>query len=207
VPPRPGSTGEHRLQQEWGTRQRADRFYTDQVLDHLNPAMREFAAAQEMFFVSTADARGECDCSFRAGPAGILHVLDAKTVCYPEYRGNGVLASLGNITENPHIGLHINGPARLVPDDEMRAQHTGLPQDEARGQQTVVWVEAEVHEAYIHCSKHIPRLVKAPTPQRRAWGTDSPARKGGDYFAVRTGHGRDKQQAQVAPQSGERPDA
>jgi len=199
VPPRPGSAGEHGLQEELGTRQRADRFYADQVLDHLNTRMREFAAEQEMFFVATADGHGECDTAFRAGPAGVLHVLDAKTLCYPEYRGNGVMASLGNIRENPHIGillmdfsrdrigLHINGRARVVPDGEMRELHPGLPADRARGRRPVVWVETEVEEAYVQCSKHVPRLVRAPLHWRRAWGSDSPRRKGGDYFGVQAG--------------------
>jgi hypothetical protein len=38
-----------------------------------------------------------------------------------------------------------------------------------------------VQEAYIHCSKHIPRLVKVPG-RGRAWGTDDVRRKGGDWF-------------------------
>jgi predicted pyridoxine 5'-phosphate oxidase superfamily flavin-nucleotide-binding protein len=193
----PGSAGEHRLQWDWGTTERAERFYQDQVLDHLNARMREFAAEQEMFFISTADSRGECDSSFRAGPPGVLHVLNEKALCYPEYRGNGVLASLGNLSENPHIGilmvdfagdrigLHVNGRARLVPEGEMRERYAGLPADQARGRRPVVWVETEVEEAYIHCSKHIPRLVKAPMQRRRAWGTDDARRKGGDYFGVR----------------------
>jgi uncharacterized protein len=56
-------------------------------------------------------------------------VLDEKTLAYPEYRGNGVMSSLGNISENPHvgllfvdftdkIGLHVNGRARIVENDE-----------------------------------------------------------------------------------------
>ena len=56
-------------------RSRADRFYTDQVLDHPNAAMREFAERREMFFLFMADARGECDSTFRAGPAGFVRVL------------------------------------------------------------------------------------------------------------------------------------
>lgn len=197
APHRPGSAGEHAMQAELGTAERADRFYADQMLDHLTMRMREFTAAQEMFFLATSDAHGECDSSLRAGPSGILHVLDARTLCYPEYRGNGVLASLGNIRENPHIGilmvdfardrigLHVNGRARIVPDGEMRRRHAGLPADPARGRRPVVWVETEVEEAYIHCSKHIPRLMKAPLLRRRAWGTDNFRRKGGDYFGVR----------------------
>jgi len=205
---RPGSDGEHRVQEELGTVARADKFYDEQVLDRLNPRMQEFVARQEMFFLSTADRHGECDSTFRAGPAGFLQVLDEKTLAYPEYRGNGVMASLGNIRENPHvgilmidffqdrIGLHVNGRARMVSDEVMRATHPSLPVDPVPGRRPQAWVEVGVEEAYIHCSKHIPRFAKAPIRARargeaegkdhseQAWGTDDVKRKGGDYFGA-----------------------
>jgi hypothetical protein len=40
----------------------------------------------------------------------------------------------------------------------------------------------KVTEAYIHCSKHIPKLVSQS--RVRHWGTDNPRYKGGDYFAA-----------------------
>ncbi|MFD7325264.1 pyridoxamine 5'-phosphate oxidase family protein [Streptomyces sp. NPDC059875] len=183
---RPGSDGEHLVQQRMGTTERADRFYAEQVLDRLNTRMREFAARQEMFFLATSDRHGECDNTFRAGPPGFLHVLDDRTLAYPEYRGNGVQASLGNIEENPHvgilmmdflqdrIGLHVNGRARVVADDEMRRTHFGLALDPVPGRRAQVWVEVAVEEAYIHCAKHIPHLQKVPLHgSGRAWGTET----------------------------------
>ncbi|MGW7572812.1 pyridoxamine 5'-phosphate oxidase family protein [Streptomyces sp. NPDC054765] len=195
---RPGSDGEHLVQQRLGMTERADRFYGDQVLDHLNVRMQEFVARQEMFFLATADRHGECDSTFRAGPPGFVQVLDARTLAYPEYRGNGVMASIGNISENPRlgilmidftrdrIGLHINGRARVVMDEEMRAHHPGLPVDPVPGRRAQLWVTVEVEEAYIHCAKHIPHLQKVPAQQRgaRAWGTDDVKRKGGDFFGA-----------------------
>ncbi|SOD63794.1 hypothetical protein SAMN06297387_112153 [Streptomyces zhaozhouensis] len=193
---RPGSDGEHALQERLGTRERADRFYRDQVLDHLNARMLEFIAAAEMFFLATSDRHGECDNTFRAGPAGFLHALDARTLAWPEYRGNGVHASLGNLAENPHaglllldfdrarIGLHVNGRARMADDDELRAAHPWLPDESVPGRRTRIWVRLEVEEAYIHCAKHIPHLVKAPKRTARDWGTDDQRRKGGDFFGA-----------------------
>ena len=64
---RPGSRGEHALQQHFGTQARAAAFYQHQMLDHLNAEMCAFIARQEMVFIATADSHGECDCSFRAG--------------------------------------------------------------------------------------------------------------------------------------------
>jgi predicted pyridoxine 5'-phosphate oxidase superfamily flavin-nucleotide-binding protein len=191
----PGCAGEHLLQRTYGTEERAGRFYRDQVLDHLNPEMVEFVGRMEMAFVGTADAGGECDSSFRAGPAGFLHVLDPKRIAYPEYRGNGVLASLGNISENPHvavlmidfvrdlIGLHVNGRASIIDDAELRGEHPALPAGDERGRIPERWVVVHVEETYVHCRKHIPRME--PVSRERDWGTDDMKRKGGDYFNVR----------------------
>ena len=128
---RPGSQGEHVVQDRCGTWERAQAFYDHQWLDYLNPQMRAFIGRQEMVFIATADSQGDCDASFRAGLPGFVHVLDEKTLTYPEYRGNGVKASLGNITENPHIGLlfidffeakiglHVNGRAQILSSEEL----------------------------------------------------------------------------------------
>ncbi|WP_431980689.1 pyridoxamine 5'-phosphate oxidase family protein [Streptomyces qinglanensis] len=192
----PGSDGEHALQQRIGSQERAERFYQDQVLDHLNERMREFTHQQEMFFLATSDRRGECDNSFRAGPPGFLRVLDERTLVFPEYRGNGVHASLGNIEENPHvglllvdflrarIGLHVNGRAQVLDDAELRPSVPDLPQDPVPGRRALLWVRVEVEEAYIHCAKHIPHLQKAPRRPAREWGTDDYKRKGGDFFGA-----------------------
>ncbi|MCK7623343.1 pyridoxamine 5'-phosphate oxidase family protein [Streptomyces sp. RS10V-4] len=186
------------MQQRLGTTGRADRFYADQVLDHLNARMREFVPRQEMFFLATADRHGECDSTFRAGPPGFVQVLGERLLAYPEYRGNGVMASIGNLSENPRlgilmidftrdrIGLHVNGRARVVLDEEMRAHYPGLPVDPVPGRRAQLWVMVEVEEAYIHCAKHIPHLQKVPAGARRArsWGTDDVKRKGGDFFGA-----------------------
>jgi predicted pyridoxine 5'-phosphate oxidase superfamily flavin-nucleotide-binding protein len=191
----PGSAGEHALQEEYRTTDRAARFYSDQLQDRLLSRMIEFLERTEMLFVATADANGECDSSLRAGPPGFVRVLDDRTLAYPEYRGNGVLASLGNIRENPHvglftvdlerdqIGLHVNGGATILDDAEFRSRYPGAAVDPGQGRQAERWVLVDVHEAYIHCRKHIPRMQRVE--QERAWGTDDPGRKGGDYFRVR----------------------
>ncbi|HEY0453921.1 pyridoxamine 5'-phosphate oxidase family protein [Actinophytocola sp.] len=195
----PGSAGEHLLQSAYGTEDRAARFYRDQVLDRLNDEMITFVGRMEMAFIGTADAGGECDSTFRAGPPGFLHVLDERRIAYPEYRGNGVLASLGNISENPHvgllmidfvedlIGLHVNGRARIVEDADLRADRPDLPREVERGRTPERWVVVHVEEAYVHCRKHIPQLQ--PVPRDRDWGGDDARRKGGDYFGVRARQG------------------
>jgi uncharacterized protein len=201
----PGSSGEHELQERYNTARRAAAFYDNQMLDHLNEQMTEFIARQEMAFIATADAHGECDCSFRAGQPGFLRVLDPKTIIYPEYRGNGVMATLGNLAESSHIGilmvdffeatvgLHVNGKATIVehhviePLRPLLERLAGVDSlhDPNAGKKTTPerWVLVEVEEAYIHCSKHIPLLQRLDKDM--AWGTDDTVRKGGDFFGAK----------------------
>ena len=168
--------------------------------------MREFIGQQGMMFVSTADSVGNCDCSIRAGLPGFVQVADERTLAYPEYRGNGVLASLGNLTENPRIGLlfvdffastvgcHVNGTVRIVENEALLADGAPYPPslcqaarsacgDTAGARQPERWVLVHVEEAYIHCSKHIPLLAKRD--KEIPWGTDDPVAKGGDYFGAK----------------------
>jgi uncharacterized protein len=207
------STGEHIVQERLGTTGRAAAFYKNQMLNYLNPLMEQYIQTQEMMFIATADAKGQCDCSFRAGSRGFVRVLDSKRLVYPEYRGNGVMASLGNIVENPHIGivfldfyqstvgLHINGTARLLRHDELQ----NLPQlppditaaEVKGGHHPECWVLVEVEEAYIHCSKHIPLLQKLDKDIQ--WGTDDELLKGGDFF-------RSKSSPRVLVESPQQPD-
>jgi uncharacterized protein len=163
------SIGEQELQSLYGTRQRALQFYDRKVFDHLNSIMRDFIADQELMFIATSDQNGHCDSSFRAGQPGFVRCPDEKTLFYPEYSGNGVLASLGNIKENPHIGLlfidfltykiglHVNGSAKVVENEE-------VVQYKFQDDKATRWVQITVDEAYIHCSKNIPLMKKVDHP-------------------------------------------
>ncbi|MFD3570317.1 pyridoxamine 5'-phosphate oxidase family protein [Streptomyces sp. NPDC058667] len=201
-----GSAGEHLLQQQLGTADRAQRFYDQQVRPCLTPQMREFIGRQTMVFLATSDARGECDASFRAGPPGFVHVIDDHTLAYPEFRGNGVLASAGNMSENPHlgmlfvdftrdrIGLHVNGVSRLYTDTTLRALHPELPSDVAPGRGPELWVHLSIEEAYIHCSKYIPQLAQVPQP-----ALHDPARPKDAHYFTGPRHAADPAPLEPAP--------
>lgn len=194
----PGSKGERELQEKHNTCKSANSFYSSQVLDFLNSEMQKFIEDQEMVFLSTSDSKGECDASFRAGPKRFIKILDNKTLVFPEFKGNGVMASLGNISENPHIGLmfidffqstiglHVNGKAEIITEEE--AGKLVNPLDKAIAEKdgqhkTKLWIKVRVEEAYIHCAKHIPRLEKKDKTIH--WGTDDEKLKGGDFFKTK----------------------
>src|SRR3954464_10655209 len=178
---------------------RANAFYDQQVLDHLTPQMREFMARMTMGFIATSDRHVECDSSFRAGPPGFVRVIDEKTVMWPEYKGNGVMASMGNILENPYVGilfvdffetavgLHVNGKATMVENEAVEAFAplfdrlpfaTAMPTVPEAKKTPERWVVVTIDEAYVHCSKHIPMLQPAD-PDAEA------GRRAGDVFKAK----------------------
>lgn len=186
----PGSDGEHDLQGSLGTRDRAETFYEEAMKDHLTDRVQGFIQDRIMFFLSTADADGETDCSPRFGPAGFVTVLDEHRLMYPEYRGNGVHASLGNMNENPHasllfvdwwdttVGCHVNGHVKMHDTMDNATDSAGIDRKK-------LWVELHVDEAYIHCAKHVPKLsIEEFDPP---WGTDDREAKRAGYFSSTDG--------------------
>ena len=196
----PGSKGEKELQEEFGTKEDAFKFYNQQMLTHLSPLMQDFIVEQELMFISTSDASGECDASFRAGEKGFVWVLDKHHLIYPEYKGNGVMASMGNISENPNIGLlfldffktkvglHVNGKAEIVKKETLESRllfFDGAYKNIQSHQdffKIVSYILVEVEEAYIHCSIHIPMLKKVKMLENEK--KDIKKNKGGDAFCV-----------------------
>jgi predicted pyridoxine 5'-phosphate oxidase superfamily flavin-nucleotide-binding protein len=167
------SRREHSIQEQLGSDWRAESFYRRLTMDRINSWMRKFIGEQEMVFIATANAKGECDSSYRAGPKGFVRVLDHRTLMYPEYRGSGAQASLANLVENPHvgilfvdffhhaIGLHISGKAEILfHEDCLRDYdlavdvHGDAPTE--TGQQPELWVVVDVEEAYVYRASAAP---------------------------------------------------
>ena len=94
------------LQDRFDTRRLADRleekFHREVVIDDDRRALIERLA---MFFLATADAEGRPQCSYKGGEPGFVRVLDEQTIAFPDYDGNGMYLSLGNLVENPQVGL------------------------------------------------------------------------------------------------------
>ncbi len=194
------TSGEHLAQSRFETSQRAQAFYRQQVCSELNDVMQKFILQQEFFFMATSDSQGNADSSFRAGPPGFIHILNSKQLAFPEYRGNGVMASIGNMLENPHvglmfidffkttIGLHVNGKTEVTdhaPQIGLTGKNpAGIKDSGTKGtHQPECWVIVHVEEAYIHCSKHIPLLEKKD--KKVHWGTDDEQHKGGNFFRTK----------------------
>ena len=84
------------------------------------------------------------DCSFKGGPPGFVRVTAGDELAFPDYDGNGMFKSLGNVLVNPSVGLlfidmhgkprrlRVNGEARVSRDDPLLAADGRRAADRAR---------------------------------------------------------------------------
>ncbi len=129
--------GNRRLQDAFGSRALADRLEERLRRDRFTDDDAAFIQAQGFFFLATADADGHPDCSFKGGAPGFARVVAPDLLAFPDYDGNGMFKSLGNITVNPWVGLlfiamgekpqrlRVNGRAQVVSDDPLLADMSG----------------------------------------------------------------------------------
>src|SRR5437867_4888562 len=98
--------GSRRLQDLFDTQRLADRLDEKYVQrPTIDEADKEFIERMDMFFLATADAEGRPQCSYKGGDPGFVRVLDERTVAFPNYDGNGMYLSMGNLLINPHVGM------------------------------------------------------------------------------------------------------
>jgi predicted pyridoxine 5'-phosphate oxidase superfamily flavin-nucleotide-binding protein len=198
----PYHEGSRRLQDQFDTRRLADRL-DEKFLQRpvIGPDDRAFIERMDMFFLATTDAENRPQCSYKGGEPGFVRVLDEQTVAFPNYDGNGMYLSMGNLAVNPHVGmlfidfvsarpsrLRLNGMASIDPQDELIA---GYPEA-----QFVVRVRAT--HVFPNCPRYIHRMElversrfvpeanrETPVPdwKRTDWACDvlpaaDPARRG-----------------------------
>ena len=179
--------GNRRLQDAFQSRPIADRLEARLARSQFSPQDRALIEASIYFFIATADADGRPDCSFKGGPPGFVRVTGADELAFPDYDGNGMFKSLGNVLVNPSVGLlfidmhgagrrlRVNGEARVVEDDPLLAATVGA--------QLMVRVKARA--IFPNCPRYIPKLsLLAASPFTPTPGVDpvEPAWKGFDDF-------------------------
>lgn len=71
----------------------------------LTSAQQRLLGSCDTFFVATRSARGDADASHRGGPPGFLQVLGPLLLRWPDYAGNAMMMTLGNLVEDDRAGL------------------------------------------------------------------------------------------------------
>jgi hypothetical protein len=183
--------GSRRLQARFDTRRLADRldekFLSRSVIDEQD---RAFIERMDMFFLATADAHGQPQCSYKGGDPGFVRVVDHQSVAFPNYDGNGMYLSMGNVLENPRVGMlfidfgaarpsrmRVNGIATIDEHDELLPDYPGA-QFVVRVRVTQVFPNCPryIHRlALVERSRFVPRADRpAPIPdwKRTSWACD-----------------------------------
>jgi uncharacterized protein len=157
--------GNRTLQAHFGSVALADRLHEKLHRERFSEADQQFIESLGFFFLATADAEGRPDCSFKGGAPGFARVVSPELLVFPDYDGNGMFKSLGNIVANPHVGLlfiamqeapkrlRVNGTARLVYDDPLLSEFEGA--------QALVHVVPE--HIFPNCPRYIPNLKTGET--------------------------------------------
>jgi predicted pyridoxine 5'-phosphate oxidase superfamily flavin-nucleotide-binding protein len=151
--------GNRQLQDQFDTRRLADRLDEAIVQDSIMPSDNDFIERLDMFFIATADERGHVNCSYKAGAPGFVRVVDEHTLAFPNYNGNGMYLSMGNILKTRQVGIlfidfenqkrmRLNGEATINRNDPLMAEYPEA--------QFIVRVRAR--EVFANCPRYIHKM-------------------------------------------------
>jgi uncharacterized protein len=175
--------GNRRLQDRFDSRRISDRVEEKLTRTQFTAADKAFIESLPYFFLATADAAGRPDCSYKGGMPGFVRVTGPSELAFPDYDGNGMFKSLGNMLVNPAVGmlfiamhgkpqrLRVNGEAVVSDHDSLLAATVGA--------QLIVRVAARA--IFPNCPRYIPSMeliepsIYAP---RAGCETPEPAWKG-----------------------------
>jgi predicted pyridoxine 5'-phosphate oxidase superfamily flavin-nucleotide-binding protein len=175
-------------QDRFDTRRIADRIDDLLVSETIDEHAKRFIEGRDMFFLATCDADGFPQCSYKGGEPGFVRVLDAGTIAFPVYDGNGMFLSLGNLRQQAHVGmlfvdfehpnrLRVNGVATVDEDDPLLGEIPGA----------ILVVRVATTQVFPNCSRYIhhmqlversafvPKAAAAPPIpdwKRMAWAQD-----------------------------------
>ena len=152
--------GNRRLQDQFDSRRISDRLEEKLTRAQFTPGDKTFIEITPYFFLATADADGRPDCSFKGGMPGFVRVTGPSELAFPDYDGNGMFKSLGNILVNPNVGmlfiamhgkpqrLRINGEATVNDHDPLLVETVGAQ----------LIVRVAVRAIFPNCPRYIPTM-------------------------------------------------
>lgn len=152
--------GNRALQDAFDSRRIADRLEEVTTRTAFTESDRAYIERMAYFFLATADSDGRPDVSFKGGAPGFVRVTGPSEIAFPDYDGNGMFKSLGNLSVNPNVSLlfldfekprrlRINGTARVSREDPLLGETIGA--------QLIVRVEARA--IFPNCPRYIPTMA------------------------------------------------
>lgn len=155
---------QRQLQDEFDRRGLADRVEATIVDDELLDHHIEFISARNMFFLSTVDEEGFPSCSYKGGAPGFVRVINSKKVIFPNYDGNGMFMSQGNIQATNKAGLlfiNFETPQRMRLRGTAKLLREGPLLESYPGALTVT--EIDLEKVWLNCARYIHRMQQKET--------------------------------------------
>ncbi len=148
------------LHARFDTRRLADRLEEKLLHDTLASDEQKFIAERDMFFLATVDARGHTNCSYRGGEPGFVRAVDERTIAFPNYDGNGMYLSMGNVLDTSEVGLlfidfenrkrmRYNGTATIDFNDPLMVEFP----------ETQFVVRVKAREIFVNCPRYVHKMT------------------------------------------------
>lgn len=152
------------LQDDFGSRGLADRLEQVIVKNEFDEESKGFIESRDMFFLSTIDHTGRPTVSYKGGATGFVRIVDATTLVFPSYDGNGMYMSVGNIAEQSKVGMlfiafdkphriRVHGTATVHRDDPLMAEY----------KEAELIVRVKLTDLWQNCPRYIHRQTKVDT--------------------------------------------
>ncbi len=104
--------------------------------ERLSGKKQNLIAQSDTFFIASFHPETGADASHRGGFPGFVRVLGENRLVFPDYSGNNMFNTLGNIFANPNAGLifidfergntlQVTGQAHVIWDKDRLAEFTG----------------------------------------------------------------------------------
>lgn len=131
------------------------------VRDELEEIHTDYINSRDYFFLSTVDASGMPTVSYKGGAVGFCKVMSPNRLIFPNYDGNGMWLSMGNIDEASNVGLlfmdmvtpwriRVQGRAKLSRDPDLLAQFPGAN----------MVVDVDITVVFQNCARYIHKHTR-----------------------------------------------
>jgi hypothetical protein len=175
------------LQDRFDTRRLADRLAEVKVHDRFTADDQAFIQRLDMFFLATVDATGQPTCSYKGGDPGFVTIVDEQTLAFPNYDGNGMYLSMGNVAATSAVGLlfidferqrrmRVEGTAQIMHEDPLLARYP----------EAQFMVQVTARQIYPNCPRYIHKyqlVERSAFVPHSAEPTPIPAWKQSDWAA------------------------
>ncbi len=150
-----------KLQDRFDTRNLADAELAVIVHDVLSEPDKAFVSSAEMFWLATVDPKGSPTVSYKGGAPGFVKILNDRTLLFPNYDGNGMYYSMGNVASTSEIGmlfmafdkparLRVQGRAALTDDKALVGSFPGAQ----------FAIQVHITALITNCPRYIPRMQR-----------------------------------------------